>query len=94
MRARTMTCRAFSSLRLKGACLALLTITGAAQAAEDPRAGQLDARVRFVDYRPYQVVRVTGLLRHSIQIEFASDEEILQAAIGNTVAWEIAPASK
>ena len=71
--------------------LALATFTPAARAAEDPRAGQLDARVRFVDYRPYQVVRVTGLLRHSIQIEFSPDEEILQAAIGNTVAWEAAP---
>ena len=76
---------------LAGACLALIGLTSAALAAEDPRAGQLDARVRFVDYRPYQVVRVTGLLRHSIQIEFSPDEEILQAAIGNTVAWEAAP---
>ena len=91
MTVRTMTRRVFPWLRLTGACLALLTITGAARAAEDPRAGQLDARVRFVDYRPYQVVRVTGLLRHSIQIEFSPDEEILQAAIGNTVAWEAAP---
>ena len=76
---------------LSGVGLALLALTSAARAAEDPRAGQLDARVRFVDYRPYQVVRVTGLLRHSIQIEFSPDEEILQAAIGNTVAWEAAP---
>ncbi len=86
-----MTRKAYPSRLLAGAFLALLTLTGAAQAAEDPRAGQLDARVRFVDYRPYQVVRVTGLLRHSIQIEFSPDEEILQAAIGNTVAWEAAP---
>ena len=76
---------------LAGACLALASLVPAVLAAEDPRAGQLDARVRFVDYRPYQVVRVTGLLRHSIQIEFSPDEDILQAAIGNTVAWEAAP---
>ena len=76
---------------LSGTCLALLSIANLAQAAEDPRAGQLDARVRFVNYQPYQVVRVTGLLRHSVQVEFSHDEEILQAAIGNTVAWEAAP---
>lgn len=76
---------------LSGACLALVSLSTVTVAAEDPRAGQLDSRVRFVDYRPYQVVRVTGLLRHSIQIEFSPDEEILQAAIGNTVAWEAAP---
>ena len=86
-----MTRRAPSTQRLSGACLALVALSSVALAAEDPRAGQLDARVRFVDYRPYQVVRVTGLLRHSIQIEFSPDEEILQAAIGNTVAWEAAP---
>jgi type IV secretion system protein VirB9 len=86
-----MTRRTSSAKRLAGACLALASLVPAVLAAEDPRAGQLDARVRFVDYRPYQVVRVTGLLRHSIQIEFSPDEEILQAAIGNTVAWEAAP---
>ena len=86
-----MTRRAPSTQRLSGACLALVALSSVALAAEDPRAGQLDARVRCVDYRPYQVVRVTGLLRHSIQIEFSPDEEILQAAIGNTVAWEAAP---
>lgn len=77
--------------RLSGVCLALLSLAHLASAAENPRAGPLDARVRFVDYRPYQVVRVRGLLRHSIQIEFSPEEDILQAAIGNTVAWEAAP---
>ena len=91
MTSTIMTRRASSPNRLSGACLALVSLVPAVLAAEDPRAGQLDARVRFVDYRPYQVVRVTGLLRHSIQIEFSADEEILQAAIGNTVAWEAAP---
>jgi type IV secretion system protein VirB9 len=86
-----MTRRTSSAKRLAGTCLALASLVPAVLAAEDPRAGQLDARVRFVDYRPYQVVRVTGLLRHSIQIEFSPDEDILQAAIGNTVAWEAAP---
>ena len=88
---RTMTRTTTFSTVLSCACLALVSLTAVAPAAEEPRAGQLDARVRFVEYRPYQVVRVTGLLRHSIQIEFSPDEEILQAAIGNTVAWEAAP---
>ena len=88
---RTMTRTTTFGTVLSCACLALVSLIAVATAAEEPRAGQLDARVRFVDYRPYQVVRVTGLLRHSIQIEFSPDEEILQAAIGNTVAWEAAP---
>ena len=91
MTSKPMTRTANSCTVILSACLALVSFTAVTQAAEEPRAGQLDARVRFVDYRPYQVVRVTGLLRHSIQIEFSPDEDILQAAIGNTVAWEAAP---
>lgn len=87
----TATLRTLPSRLIASACLAIASAATIAHAAEDPRAGQLDGRVRFVDYRPYQVVRVAGLLRHSIQIEFSPDEEILQAAIGNTVAWEAAP---
>jgi type IV secretion system protein VirB9 len=60
-------------------------------AAEVPRPGKLDGRVRFVEYDQHQVVQVAGWLRHSIQIEFAADEDILQVALGNAVAWEAAP---
>lgn len=75
--------------------MSILPIVPVTLAAELPRSSGKssphDARVRFVTYRPYQVVPVYGLLRHSIQIEFSTDEEILQVAIGNTVAWEAAP---
>ena len=91
MTLKTMMRASILSKVISSASVALVSVCTFAVAAEDPRAGQLDARVRFVDYRPYQVVRVTGLLRHSIQIEFSPEEEILQAAIGNTVAWEAAP---
>jgi type IV secretion system protein VirB9 len=68
-----------------------IMIGAAAHAAEEPRAGRLDARVRFVDYEPYQVVRVAGWLRHATQVEFAPDEDVLQVAVGNAVAWEASP---
>ena len=45
-----------------------------------------------MDYQPYDITKVVGTLRSSVQVEFAADEEIAHVALGNTVAWEVAPA--
>lgn len=67
-------------------------LAASALAVETPRQAPDDGRIRFVDYQPFNVVRIVGTLRSSVQIEFAADEDIAHAALGNTVAWEIAPA--
>ncbi|AYG62368.1 P-type conjugative transfer protein VirB9 [Rhizobium jaguaris] len=59
---------------------------------ETPRGAPQDNRIRFVDYQPYNITKVVGSLRSSVQVEFAADEEIAHVALGNTVAWEVAPA--
>lgn len=63
-----------------------------ALALDTPRRAQQDSRIRFVDYQPYNITRIVGTLRSSVQIEFAPDEEIAHVALGNSVAWEVAPA--
>ncbi|QTG17018.1 P-type conjugative transfer protein VirB9 (plasmid) [Agrobacterium tumefaciens] len=63
-----------------------------ALALEIPRGASQDSRVRFVNYQPFNITRVVGTLRSSVQVEFASDEEIAHVALGNSVAWEVAPA--
>ena len=63
-----------------------------AHALEIPTSAQQDNRVRFVNYQPYNITRVVGTIRSSVQVEFAPDEEIAHVALGNTVAWEVAPA--
>lgn len=63
-----------------------------ALALEIPRGASQDSRVRFVNYQPYNITRVVGTLRSSVQVEFAADEEIAHVALGNSVAWEVAPA--
>ncbi|UXS43114.1 P-type conjugative transfer protein VirB9 (plasmid) [Agrobacterium tumefaciens] len=63
-----------------------------AVALEVPRGADQDNRVRFVNYQPYNITRIVGTLRSSVQVEFAPDEEIAHVALGNTVAWEVAPA--
>ncbi|KEA05586.1 P-type conjugative transfer protein VirB9 [Rhizobium rhizogenes] len=81
---------------MKRHCLIALLLTAgwssAALALETPRGAPQDSRIRFVDYQPYNIAKVVGSLRSSVQVEFAADEEIAHVALGNTVAWEVAPA--
>ncbi len=51
-----------------------------------------DSRIRFINYDAYNVTKIIGSIRSSVQIEFSADEEIAHVAIGNSVAWEVAPA--
>ena len=60
-------------------------------ASETPVPGPKDARVRNVDYDADQVVMVVGSFRHAIEIQFGPGETITQAALGDTVSWQIAP---
>ena len=60
-------------------------------ASETPVPGPKDARVRNVNYDPDQVVTVVGSFRHAIEIQFGPGETITQAALGDTVSWQIAP---
>ncbi|MCA1493305.1 P-type conjugative transfer protein VirB9 [Ensifer sp. NBAIM29] len=80
---------------MRTAFVATLLLTASASKAlalEIPRGASQDSRVRFVDYQPYNITRVIGSLRSSVQVEFAADEEIAHVALGNSVAWEVAPA--
>ena len=73
--------------------LGLASLTFApAFAEETPRAGYLDSRVRMVDYNEHQVYRLTGVFRSATQVVFGNGEEIVSAALGDTISWEIAPA--
>lgn len=81
---------------MKQSFLIALTVTAGltttALALDIPRGASQDSRVRFIDYQPYNIAKIVGTLRSSVQIEFAADEEIAHVALGNSVAWEVAPA--
>ncbi|PDT82336.1 P-type conjugative transfer protein VirB9 [Sinorhizobium sp. BJ1] len=80
---------------MRTAVIFALLLAGSAFSAlalEIPRGAAQDSRVRFVDYQPYNVTRIIGSLRSSVQVEFAADEEIAHVALGNSLAWEVAPA--
>ncbi|MBY5394187.1 P-type conjugative transfer protein VirB9 [Rhizobium leguminosarum] len=80
---------------MKQSVLIALLVAGlstTALALDIPRGASQDSRIRFVDYQPYNITKIVGTLRSSVQIEFAADEEIAHVALGNSVAWEVAPA--
>ncbi|WP_068089518.1 TrbG/VirB9 family P-type conjugative transfer protein [Novosphingobium rosa] len=78
------------SLSLVGA-IAFTLLPHTAFAAQTPAPGVKDTRVRNVDYDPDQVVSIVGHFRHAIEIEFGPGETVTQAALGDTVSWQIAP---
>jgi len=67
------------------------TLAAPGWAATSPRPGPLDPRVTFVNYDTNQVYRVSGSFRHALQIQFSPNEVVTQAALGDTVSWEIVP---
>lgn len=67
--------------------LAAALLALAAPALAQPDAGD---RISHVTYAPDAVYPVTGALRTATQIVFSPEETILHAAIGDSVAWEVA----
>lgn len=71
--------------------LYLLTLA-AGLALAVPAAAQtpLDPRIHELTYDPAAVYRIAGAFRTATQIVFSPEETIRHAAIGDSVAWEVA----
>ncbi|MGY9048369.1 hypothetical protein P775_20145 [Puniceibacterium antarcticum] len=70
---------------------ALLAAATPVLALDIPDPSRSDSRVRSVNYNAWDVVRVVGTLRTSVQVVFAQTEEIIDVGSGDTLAWEIVP---
>ena len=81
-----MRCRLMASL-----VIAAAIASPPARAVDTPVPGVRDSRVRTVAYDPMNVVRVIGAFRTSTQILFGPDEEIVNVALGDSIALEVAP---
>lgn len=62
-----------------------------AQAVEVPTGGKLDSRIRFVKYEPHNVVKILGHYGYSTHIQFAKGEKVINVALGDSSAWDVAP---
>lgn len=66
-------------------------ILGAAEQSPSARStAPSDSRLRVIDYDPDRITRIIGVPRTATQVQFAADETILNVALGDTEAWEVA----
>ena len=63
----------------------------AATAATKPVGGAYDPRVKTVAYNEDDVVVIVGHYGFSTNIEFATGENVQSIALGDSLAWEVAP---
>lgn len=71
-------------------CL-ILGLASIAQAEETPAPGAADKRIRYVEYRPEEVVKIPGHFGYATHITFQDGEKVVNAVLGDTLAWEVAP---
>ena len=71
--------------------IALLLLPVLAFGETIPIGGPLDARIKTVVYNASDVVKIVGHYGYSTDIEFASDEQVQSIALGDSLAWEVAP---
>jgi type IV secretion system protein VirB9 len=68
---------------------ALATAPLAAQV--QPQSGPGDPRIQSIAYNPDHVVLLQGAPGYIITIEFGSDEQIENVAVGDSAAWQVTP---
>lgn len=60
-------------------------------AAQLPRPGPQDARIKTIVYNPSEVVFIRGYYGFQQMIELASDEKVESISIGDSLAWQVTP---
>lgn len=65
-----------------------------AWAEKAPRPAATDARIRFLAYNEFQVYKLVAHYGYTVTIEFGPDEVIETVSAGDTIAWQIVPASR
>ena len=81
------------TLALAVALVLGLALGCAAQAESVPTKGRHDVRMKKVVYNRDDVVKVVGHYGYSTDIELAPGESVVDIAIGDSLAWEIAPSA-
>jgi type IV secretion system protein VirB9 len=72
--------------------IALAALAAAPLAAQvQPQAGGVDPRIQSVPYDADRVVLLQGAPGYQITVEFGSDEQIENVAIGDSAAWQVTP---
>jgi type IV secretion system protein VirB9 len=76
-------------LRLFAALAAIAATPLAAQV--QPRSGAGDPRIQTVAYSEDQVVTLQGAPGYQVTVQFGSDEQIENVAVGDSASWQVTP---
>jgi type IV secretion system protein VirB9 len=63
----------------------------AQEAQPPPPAAAADPRIQSIAYHPDRVVLLQGAPGYQITVEFGSDEQIENVAVGDSAAWQVTP---
>ncbi|WP_242416506.1 TrbG/VirB9 family P-type conjugative transfer protein [Sphingomonas panni] len=74
-------------MRFGGILLAALLAASPVAAQVMPMLGMGDPRLQSMDFRPDQVIRLTGAVGYQITVELAPDETVRSIALGDSSAW-------
>ena len=76
---------------MKRLALLALALAAAAPAAAQvrPQPGAGDPRIQVVDYDPAQVIQIQAAPGYQVTLEFGSDEQIENVAVGDSGAWQV-----
>ena len=71
--------------------LLALALAAAAPAAAQirPQPGAGDPRIQVIDYDPNQVIQIQAAPGYQVTLEFGSDEQIENVAVGDSGAWQV-----
>jgi len=70
--------------------LALALAASAPAAAQiRPQPGAGDPRIQVIDYDPNQVIQIQAAPGYQVTLEFGSDEQIQNVAVGDSGAWQV-----
>ncbi len=69
----------------------MIVCASAAYAEKRPQPLSTDQRIRQVMYSPNEVYEIVGTYGFQTTIEFAQDEEVKIASIGDSIGWQVVP---
>jgi type IV secretion system protein VirB9 len=78
-------------MRLRCALLLWALAAGPAAGEILPQPGPVDRRIQSVVYNAEDVVRLRVALGYQVSLQFAPDERIESAAVGDSASWQVTP---
>jgi type IV secretion system protein VirB9 len=78
-------------LRIRHLAVAAALLAAPLVAQQPPQPGSVDPRLQTIAYEPNRVFQIQAAPGYQVTVEFGSDEQIENVAIGDSGAWQVTP---